>query len=50
MSDGIMNLLFSVTPCLRGEVLVCERPGDRSSKLNLGHCRILPPVAVIPKM
>ena len=30
--------VFSVPLCLRGEVLVCERaPGDRSSKLNLGH-------------
>ena len=35
--DEIMNSLFSVIPCLRGEVLVCERPGDRSAKVNLGH-------------
>gem|GEM_PF-5193116 len=27
--DKIMKSLFSVTPCLRGEVLICEQPGTR---------------------
>src|SRR5271157_3989726 len=26
LRDKIMNSLFSLTPCLRGEVLVCEHP------------------------
>jgi hypothetical protein len=30
-----MNSLFSVIPCLRGEILVCKRPGDGSSRINV---------------